>query len=628
MATHLRINWIAATLLALMFVLMFASAWDDTLTFDEIAHIPAGYSYLTQRDMRLNPEHPPLLKDWAALPLLALNLNFPKDNPGWSNEVNGQWTFGYGFLYFAGNDPDLIRHVARVPMMVLTVALGWLIVSFARKRWGDAAGLIALVLFALSPNFIAHGRYVTTDVGATLGFLVAILAFVRFLEEPTSRKRLVLAGLAFGFAQLLKFSLFLLVPLFGFLAVLYLFLEARAGFWKMAWRYLGSLVAIFAVGYALVWAVYLFHTAGYPPARQASDMAREIANYAGGPVSSGETVCNPAAVGLKRFARCPAEIGIWMADKPVLRSFAHYLKGLLMVFQRSAGGNTTYFAGEVSAAGWRWYFPTIYFVKETLPALILIAFAIILALRRTAVSFFGRPRWFGRTVGWVREHPAEVAMLSFIALYWTTSIRSNLNIGLRHVFPTLPFLYLLTARQVAAWFAPGAMGAGGSVWRRIVSFARGYWDVLKRSLLLGVLVVWQVVNTIGLFPSYLAHFNELAGGPANGYRWAVDSNLDWGQDLKRLTDFVRERGIPKMKLDYFGGGVPERYLGDRVERFDPQKDPRPTSGWIAVSATLLQGGRGIPAGGYDRPTDYYRWLDAYEPPVAKIGYSIFVYKIR
>lgn len=623
-------SW-AFALLAFMFVLMFASAWDDTLTFDEIAHIPAGYSYLTQRDMRLNPEHPPLLKDWAALPLLALDLKFPADNPGWKDEVNGQWTFGYGFLYFSGNDPDLIRHVARVPMMALTVGLGWLIFSFARKRYGDAAGLIALALFALSPNFIAHGRYVTTDVGASLGFLFGVIAFARFLEEPTSRKRLALAGLAFGLAQLLKFSLFLLVPLFGFLAVLYVFLEARAGFWKMAWRYLGSLAVIFTIGYALVWAVYVFHTAGYPPARQASDMAREIANYAGGPASSGEAVCNPIAVGLKRFARCPAEIGIWMADKPVLRAFGHYLKGLLMVFQRSAGGNTTYFAGEVSAAGWRWYFPTIYFVKETLPALILIAFAAFLVLRRTAASFFGQARWFGRAVGWAREHPAEVAMLSFIVLYWATSIRSNLNIGIRHLFPTLPFLYVLAARQVAAWFTASAHAGGSvSIWRRIASFARGYWDALKRSLLLGVLVLWQVVNTVGLFPSYLAHFNEFAGGPANGYRWAVDSNLDWGQDLKRLNDFLAVSRISKVHLSYFGGGVPERYLGDRYQKLecDERRCIAPTAGWVAVSATLLQGGRGIATGGYDKPTDYYRWLDAYEPPVAKIGYSIFVYRIR
>ncbi len=618
-----RTSTIAAiALLAFMFVLMFASARDDTLTFDEIAHIPAGYSYLTQRDMRLNPEHPPLLKDWSALPLLAFDLNFPEDNSGWKDEVNGQWTFGYGFLYFAGNDPDLIRHVARVPIMVLTVGLGAIMFWWTRRRYGDAAGIIALILYALSPNFIAHGRYVTTDVAAALGFFVGIIAFVGFLENPTSKKRLLLAGLAFGLAQLFKFSLFLLAPLCVFLAAVYAVAEARAGFWRMVWQYVYSLVVIFLVGYALVWAVYLFHTAGYPPARQASDMSRELANYAGGPVVSGEQVCSPLAVGFKRFARCPAEIGIWMADKPVLRGFAHYLKGLLMVFQRSAGGNTTYFAGEVSAAGWRWYFPVVYAVKETLPALILIAFALIYSARRGLKSI-GQAHWLKRSVAWVREHEAETAMISFIALYWFTSVRSNLNIGFRHIIPTLPFIYILTVREVGAWLTE-RIGSGQTVW----SFAHGYWDTLKRFALFGVLAVWQLVNTLGLFPSYLAHYNELAGGPANGYRWAVDSNLDWGQDLKRLNDFLVANDISKIQLSYFGGGVPERYLGNRYQKLecDERRCVVPTSGWVAVSATLLQGGRGIATGGYDKPTDYYRWLDAYEPPVTKIGYSIFVYR--
>ncbi|MBI2625436.1 glycosyltransferase family 39 protein [Candidatus Parcubacteria bacterium] len=496
---------IALALLALMFVLMFASAWDDTLTFDEIAHIPAGYSYLTRADMRLNPEHPPLLKDWAALPLLTSGLTFPADNPGWKDDVNGQWTFGYGFIYFAGNNPDLIRHLARIPMMVLTVGLGALLFWWTRRRYGEVAAFTALMLFAFSPNFIAQGRYVTTDVGASFGFLIAIIAFIRFLEEPTSKRRLVLAGFAYGFAQLLKFSAFLLGPLFVALTVLYIILESDAGFWSMVRRYVGALLAIFAVGYALVWAVYVFHTAGYPAARQARDMAAELNNYAGGPSSPAFAACNAALVGLKRFARCPAEVGIWMADKPVLRALAHYLKGVLMVFQRSAGGNTTYFWGQVSAAGWRSYFPAIYALKETLPALILAFFAMAYAVARSIRSMTRAAHWFSRSLAWLREHPAETAMLAFVGLYWLTSIRSNLNIGFRHILPTLPFIYILTARQIAVWFKPVMKPSGRMPWRMLVNFAKGYGAMLRKSALLGVFILWQAVNTFAVFPSYLAH---------------------------------------------------------------------------------------------------------------------------
>jgi len=105
-------NFIAAILLIIMFSLALSSILDDTLTFDETAHIPAGYSYLTQRDYRLNPEHPPLAKDLAAFPLLFLNLNFPKDHPSWTQEGNAVWwlqfDFGSQFLYKSGNNPDQI----------------------------------------------------------------------------------------------------------------------------------------------------------------------------------------------------------------------------------------------------------------------------------------------------------------------------------------------------------------------------------------------------------------------------------------------------------------------------------------------------------------------------------------
>src|SRR3989344_4948617 len=63
---------LAFILLTLMAGMAFFSMKQDALTFDELAHIPAGYSYLTQQDYRLNPEHPPLAKDLAALPLFFL----------------------------------------------------------------------------------------------------------------------------------------------------------------------------------------------------------------------------------------------------------------------------------------------------------------------------------------------------------------------------------------------------------------------------------------------------------------------------------------------------------------------------------------------------------------------------
>ncbi len=91
------VNIIAICLLLFVFLICLFSVKDDSLTMDELAHLPAGYSYLTQKDMRLNPEHPPLIKDLSALPLLFMKLNVPFNNESWQN--HDQWSFGYQFLY-------------------------------------------------------------------------------------------------------------------------------------------------------------------------------------------------------------------------------------------------------------------------------------------------------------------------------------------------------------------------------------------------------------------------------------------------------------------------------------------------------------------------------------------------
>src|SRR3989344_1282313 len=119
-------NTVAVSLLVAMFVFMFFSSINESAIMDEIAHIPAGYSYLTQKDYRLNPEHPPLIKDIAAFPLLFQKLNFPEQSDSWRAAINGaQWRFGNEFFYRSENNPDKILFGARFPMILLMLFLGY-----------------------------------------------------------------------------------------------------------------------------------------------------------------------------------------------------------------------------------------------------------------------------------------------------------------------------------------------------------------------------------------------------------------------------------------------------------------------------------------------------------------------
>ena len=552
-------------LLLVVFFLCFFGIKDDSLTMDEVAHLPSGYSYLTQQDMRLNPEHPPLIKDLSAVPLLFIkDLNFPSEISAWKEEVNGQWDFGFHFLYQSGNPADQMISWGRLPMILILVLLAFYLFKWGEELFGKKAGLLALIIFAFSPTLLAHGGLVTTDVGAAAGIFIAVYYFIKALKEP-NRKNILLAGVFFGLAQLCKFSVILLVPLYIIMTFFW---------WVIKKKGIKALIFVFLIGFLLIWPVYQYHTWNYPPEKQVSDSIQYLRD-------TPEIIKKPV---------------IWAADKPIIRSYAHYLTGLFMVFHRVAGGNTTYFLGQVSNQGWKSYFPIIYAIKVPLAFHILTLIALIYA-----ACLIKKP-----TKGWLESHFPEFSMLIFILIYWVVSIVGSLNIGVRHLLPVFPFTMLLVS------------GA-------IIHLLKDPYLKVKQAVLI-LLVFWQIFSVLSVFPHFLAYFNELAGGSKQGHFYAVDSNLDWGQDLKRLKQWVDQNNIDKIYIDYFGGGRPEYYLKEKYESWHGTETGFPKNNYLAISATFLQGGKGKPIVEIPQAVNYYQWLNDYEP-IARIGYSIFVYYV-
>ena len=141
-----------------------------------------------------------------------------------------------------------------------------------------------------------------------------------------------------------------------------------------------------------------------------------------------------------------------------------------------------------------------------------------------------------------------------------------------------------------------------------------------------VAITWYIGASTYIHPHYLAYFNEFVGGPGNGYKYLVDSNLDWGQDLKGLKAYMQSHGIPRIYLSYFGSDSPQRYgiAYDWLPSFvlnnpDPQKHEIVLKGWVAISATNLQGV-------YFTDKNLFARLRERQP-AAKIGYSIFIYNM-
>ena len=269
-----------------------------------------------------------------------------------------------------------------------------------------------------------------------------------------------------------------------------------------------------------------------------------------------------------------------------------YFRGIAFQLQHAAEGHESFLLGRYSMSGWWYYFPVAFVLKTPLPTLLLFAISLsMFATRRRS------PQW------WLKESFLLLPILTFFAFFsW-----QHQSIGLRYILPIYPFVFVFAARA----FAIGS-GTGSRT----------------RLALATLLVGWYLGSSIFIHPHYLAYFNELAGGPGRGYQRLADSNLDWGQDLPGLADFMREEDIERVHLSYFGSDSPTRYGIDyawlpSIGLPNPSPEVRPTvpaTGWLAISATNLQGV-------YFEDHDLFSFLREREPAEV-IGYSIFVYALE
>lgn len=589
--------YIALTVIFVLTVSLL-NAKNDSAIFDEIAHIPAGYSYLTEHDMRLNPEHPPLIKALSAVPLLFLGLNFDTSQLFWTQDINGQWDAGKSLLYNSGNDWNEILFWSRVPVILLSVALG-LFLFWWGKRWlGYVGGLIAFTLAMYDPNILGHNHYVTTDVGIAAFIAFSMYFFIEFLKVPTW-KNVLLGGFFLGLVHLAKFSSVLLIPIFGVALLLYpLFLKKGtwndSPKWKLLLEYLGKGFSAFVVSMGVVWIAY----AGFFYATP-KDMVQENIDYY---FSKTDTQLSSQQTNT---------ILTLLNSNLLTRPLGEYGLGVMMVFKRVAGGNGAYFMGEVSSKAFPAYFPTVFILKETLVFLALLLFAKLFAFVRSIKTIATLPKPFCKTrlerlARFITENPTTWIILGFVLLYTYLSVTGNLNIGFRHLFPILPFLYLFIAKEMTDLLKI----TSGTLHKKI-------------GAIFGALLILLITTTVWAYPYYMSYFNPIAGGAMNGYRYATDSNADWGQDLNRLRDWVVENNIEKIHVDYFGGGDILKIVGqDRAILWWDSKRPI-EPGYYAVSVNFSQGSI------YDKTKkdeDSYRWLKNYAP-IAQVGTSILIYQV-
>jgi tetratricopeptide (TPR) repeat protein len=465
----------------------------NTITWDEPDHIYSGYMSW-HGDFGLNPEHPPLVKFVATVPLLPMQLNVPEmqDRPYRLQAVLG----GRDFIFH--NDADKMVFRAQMAASIFTLLLLVIVFLASREMFGITAGFVALGLLLFDPTLLAHGALVTTDAAQACFLLASIYAFYRYVRLPNAG-RLAITALAVGLALASKHSAVLVFPMLLLLAGIEILRRESAdsksllSIGKRAARYATALVIIGLMSTAILWAAYGFRYSARGNGLQLNPpMEAQLSR-----------VPNPTqAMVLHEFAR------FHLLPESYIYGFAH-------VFFSADRFNSYLFGKSYPHAVW-FYFPVAMLVKSSLTFLILLAISV-------CVIASGRLQK-GRELLFLLIPPL---------VYLAASMKGGMNIGIRHILPVYIFLAILIA---------------GAISVLIKNSRRWLYAVV-------LLLVFQAISVAHAFPNCIGYANEAFGGPKNAWRYVSDSSADWAQQLHAVKRYTDERHIQNCWFVYFGTGV-------------------------------------------------------------------------
>jgi hypothetical protein len=627
---ELKRHWFLCVLLALHGSLLAWSANSHSPVNGEVPALAAGIRHWQDGRFDLFRVNPPLVRMAAALPVLFL-----QPATDWSrltDFVGGRPEFDVGedFIRANGERSFWLFTLARWTCIPFSVLGGYVCFRWARELYGFASGIAATILWCFSPNIIAHAQLISGDGGATALGVVAGYLFWRWIYNPTWRGT-VLAGLALGLAELSKTTWI----------VLFLLWPALWLAWRLAkrpsvsWRHWGlevtHLTAILVLGICVVNLGYggegSFHRLG--DIRFISRTLAGTVNHKDGALESGNRFCES-----------------WCASVYVPLPL-NYVQGIDIQKRDFEARRYSYLAGQWAGGGWWYYYLYALAMKEPLGSWCLVVLAIGVTIVRR-----------GYSASWRDE---IVVLAPFLVILVFVSSQTGFSVHSRYILPALPFLFIW-ASKVARVFELRPFPTGS---RHPFTGKR-----LAMATVIVIALTWAVGSSLAVYPHSLSYFNELAAvlptpadavypkpagrnaenrsvwsrvtsmltaGPRNGPRHLLDSNIDWGQDLFYLKDWIDQHPKAKLKgLAYWGSypatlaGIPETPnppTGTERERCDssqsdsaakgglPTDHPDPKPGWYALSVNYI----------YSRDRQYRYFLNF--RPAAMAGYSIYIYHI-
>lgn len=527
----------------------------NSITFDEYWHVSAGAAYWKYGEFSICGLSPPLLRLWAAAPFLLGDVKIPPIDNAMRTEYQSRHAV-YAVDFEQANYARLpqLYEQARYALIPVSLIGLWITARWASELFGPAAGCAAAVLYALCPNILAHAGLATTDIGTTTAMLAALWLWSRCCRRPTL-PRAFAAAVAVGAAHLCKFTALLLWPALIAIGLLTCFAQ-RHRLRQVALPISLSLLTVIAASPVLINVGYAFRSFG---SRLDSFTFKS------------------------KSCQSLAALPGWL-PLPLPRDF---VEGFDEQKWTAESRPASFMLGRLAQHNNFLYYAVALGCKLPLATLTLIALAGVSALlhSRRSVS----PSAHGATEP-VPDAPSALSVAaSLLILALGMILMSNFNIGLRYILPIFPLGFILLS----------------SLW------TRGRPLRLVGGILLGALML----ETLAVAPRYLTFFNAAVGGPSNGWKLLSDSNVDWGQGLRDLKDWMDAQPVEQVQLWHFGFIDPGVY----GIRFCP---PRGTcrDEYVAVSVCPLVGLAPIP----EMRLPWHRELAA-KPRVAIVGNTFHIF---
>jgi len=431
--------------------------------------------------------------------------------------------------------------------------------TWARRLYGTASGLTAASLWCFSPTVLGHAQLITPDAAAASLGVLAGYCFWCWLQAP-STTTCIQAGLALGLAEATKTSWISLYAVCPAIWIVDRWLRLSPGASSPCHDIthgrvsLVHLCGILCLGIGVVNVVYAF---------EGSFCRLDGFNFQSRALGGDET----GELGSRRFQ------GTLFGKLPVPFP-KNYVYGIDLQRSDSEQGLWSYLYGVSQKGGWYHYYLYAFLVKVPVGTILLAASAALLSIGQGGLQ-------------WRQE---LALLLPPLALLLLVSAHPGVNVGLRYALPAFPFLFVWASKVVPA--------------------VAGHWAAAR---LVAVLLVWSISSGLATYPHSLSYFNELAGGPRKGATHLLDSNIDWGQDLLFVKEWLsRHHEVETPYLAYYVDYIDPQVAGIR---YRPLPEAFPAPGWYIVSVNKL----------YDRAVAY-EYLHHLEP-IDRIGYSMYVYFI-